>query len=509
MSRIGRTHENGPAAGAATPPSAARSRASDRASPAAFTWSRAQADASALATSRNPAGLLPGAVGLLDTLVVTASSGLAYVLRNGVAPASGEILTSTLLAVVLTINAMQIGGTYTKNLTDGFVAQMGRVIHAWTLVFVLLVVLGYLTKTAQEYSRIWAVVWYFSALAGFTLVRLLAVSQVRRWRRRGQLARTVAIVDLAGNGAELARRLQRRDSKVRFAGVFTANPAGDRRSGIEDLVALSRLFRIDEVLVTVPGFGIEGQGSGNVDAVLRRLGNIPANVRLCPSLPDLAAPVRGAGMFLDVMVLTVHRRPLGDWSGVLKRFEDVLLGAVMTLLLMPLMLAIAAIVKLDSPGPVLFRQARLGFNNNVIVVFKFRSMRHRAEPEHDVKQAQRGDARITRVGRFLRRSSLDELPQLFNVLRGDMSLVGPRPHALAHNHQYAALIDDYLGRHRVQPGITGWAQVNGFRGETDTLDKMQRRVEYDFAYIERWSVLLDFKIILLTAISAAFDRQAY
>ena len=505
MSRIGRAYESGPAAGAAISEPAAN----EWASPAALTWSRAQADAGARAASRNPAGLLPGAIGLLDAVVVAASSGLAYVLRNGVASTTGEIAASTLLAMVLTINAMQIGGTYTKNLADSFVSQMGRVIHVWTLVFVLLLVFGYLTKTAQEYSRIWAVVWYFSALAGFTLVRLLAVSQMRRWRRRGRLARTVAIVDLAGNGAELARRLRRRGNKVRFAGVFTASPAGDRRSGIEDLIALSRLFRIDEVLVTVPG-----QGASNVDAVLRRLGNIPANVRLCPSLPELAAPVRGAGMFHDVMVLTVHRRPLGDWSGVLKRLEDVLLGALMTAVLAPLMLLIAAIVKLDSPGPVLFRQARLGFNNNVIVVFKFRSMRHRpeltgTEPEPHVKQAQRNDSRITRVGRFLRRSSLDELPQLFNVLRGDMSLVGPRPHAVAHNHQYAALIDDYLGRHRVQPGITGWAQVNGFRGETDTLDKMQRRVEYDLAYIERWSVLLDLKIIMLTAISAAFDRQAY
>ncbi len=499
MSRVSRAHD-----GAATPGLAPPLAANDLAGPAAFTWSRAQADAGGRAVSRHPAGLLPGAVGLLDALVVAGDSRLPDLLRNGLTATTGEILTSTLLTVVVTINAMQIGGSYTRNLTDGFTAQMGRVIHAWTVVFVLLVLVGYLTKTGQEYSRIWAVAWYVSALAGFALVRLVAVSQVRRWRRRGQLARTVAIVDLAGNGAELARRLQRRGNRMRLAGVFTANPVGERRSGIEDLIALSRLFRIDEVLVTV-----SADCGPEVDAVLRRLGNIPANVRLCPSLPELAAPVRGAGMVLDTMVLTVHRQPLGDWSGVLKRLEDLLLGAVATALLAPLMLVIALIVKLDSPGPVLFRQARLGFNNNVIVVFKFRSMRHRAEPERDVRQAQRGDPRVTRIGRFLRRSSLDELPQLFNVLRGDMSLVGPRPHPLTLNHQYAALIDDYLGRHRVQPGITGWAQVNGLRGETETLGKMQRRVEYDLAYIERWSVLFDLKIMMLTAISIAFDRQAY
>ena len=500
MSSLDRSRETGPAPVG----TASMQRAlDDRQGPAAFTWSRAQADASALVTTRHPAGLLPGAIGLLDALVVAASSGLAYLLRNGVAPASGEILTSTMLAVVLTINALQIGGTYTKNVTDNFVVQIGRVVHAWTLVFVCLVILGYLTKTSGEYSRIWAVTWYSSALIGFALVRLLAVSQVQRWRRSGQLARTVAIVDLAGTGTELARRLQQGGAKVRLAGVFLLRPGPGRQNGIDNLIALSRLFRIDEVLVTV-----SGGGGGEVDAVLRRLGTIPANVRLCPALPDLAAsPVQGAGMFLDVMVLTVHRRPLGDWSGVLKRFEDLLLGTAMLLLLAPVMAMVAIAVKLDSPGPVLFCQARLGFNNNVIKVFKFRSMRHVDNPGGDVKQAQRGDSRVTRVGRFLRRSSLDELPQLFNVLRGDMSLVGPRPHALAHNEQYAELIDDYLGRHRVQPGITGWAQVHGFRGETDTLDKMQGRVKYDLVYIERWSVLLDLKIIFLTVISAVFDNK--
>jgi putative colanic acid biosynthesis UDP-glucose lipid carrier transferase len=208
-------------------------------------------------------------------------------------------------------------------------------------------------------------------------------------------------------------------------------------------------------------------------------------------------------------VLTVYRRPFTSWNRVVKRAEDIVLGAIMAVLLAPVLLLVGIIVKLDSSGPALFRQQRLGFNNNVMVVYKFRTMKHEPAPEDCVPQAQRGDKRVTRVGRFLRRSSLDELPQLLNVLKGDMSLVGPRPHAVAHNHQYAALIDDYLGRHRVQPGITGWAQVNGFRGETDTLDKMQRRVELDLVYIDRWSVLMDLRIILLTALSLVFDRDVY
>jgi putative colanic acid biosynthesis UDP-glucose lipid carrier transferase len=207
-------------------------------------------------------------------------------------------------------------------------------------------------------------------------------------------------------------------------------------------------------------------------------------------------------------VLTVRQSSCTGINKFIKRVEDVVLASILLLLLSPLLLAVALAVKLSSPGPVLFRQKRLGFNNNVIEVLKFRSMVHRPE-EAGTPQATKQDPRITRIGRFLRRSSIDELPQLLNVLSGDMSLVGPRPHALAHNDQYAALIDNYLGRHRVQPGITGWAQVNGFRGETDTLDKMQRRVEHDLAYIDNWSILLDLRILLATAFSTAAYRNAY
>ena len=177
--------------------------------------------------------------------------------------------------------------------------------------------------------------------------------------------------------------------------------------------------------------------------------------------------------------------------------------------LSPVLIAAALMIKLDSPGPVLFRQRRYGFNNNPITVFKFRTMRHDQADDRLVPQARRNDPRVTRVGAFLRRTSLDELPQLINVLRSEMSLVGPRPHAVAHNEQYAHVIDDYLSRHRVKPGITGWAQVNGLRGETDTPDKMRRRVQYDLYYIDNWSLYLDFKILALTPFVGLVHKNAY
>ncbi len=473
---------------------------------ASFAWSEAQADARAHSTRRDPLRLLSGSVALADMAVILAASGLAYALRYGLTPVPLEFVLTTVLAMLLTVNAAQLSGGYPKHVASALPAQVWRVVQVWSLVFVFLVMLAYATNVSNTYGRLWVGGWYLIALPGFILVRLAAFANLRKLRRSGRLAQMVAIVDLAGNGEALARRLRCvGHAEMRLVGVFAAEPSSRQASSLDDLIALSRLFRIDEVIVTV-----SGSVERDIGPIIRRLGTIPTNVRLCPELPALAStPVREAGMFLDTPILTVHQRPFAGWNAVAKRLEDLVLGSLMLVFLAPLMLVIAVAVKFSSPGPVLFRQKRLGFNNNVIVVYKFRSMTQAASASADVPQARRGDARITRLGHFLRRTSLDELPQLFNVARGEMSLIGPRPHALAHNEQYAALIDDYLSRHRVQPGITGWAQINGYRGETDTLDKMQRRVEYDLAYIDKWSILLDLKILFMTAVSVVAGRNAY
>jgi Undecaprenyl-phosphate glucose phosphotransferase len=347
--------------------------------------------------------------------------------------------------------------------------------------------------------------WYGLTLLGFALVRGGALAQVRAWRRRGRLARTVAIVVLSEHGHALVPRLcQRAGEEIRLVGVFGMVGATDRKNGLDDLLALARIFRIDEVIVALPG-----KTETAADAVIRRLGTIPTNVRLAPELPPLDGLPLEPTLLYGLPMLTVYHKPLSGWNRVVKRAEDLLLASLATLLVLPLLACLAIAIKMTSPGPVLFQQKRLGFNNNPIVVYKFRTMVHRSEAETDIPQAVRGDPRVTRLGRLLRRSSLDELPQLLNVLRGNMSLIGPRPHALVHNELYAAQINEYLGRHRVQPGITGWAQVNGLRGETNTLDKMKRRVEHDLDYIDRWSLALDLKILLLTVVRCAFDRNAY
>src|SRR5690606_29802481 len=201
--------------------------------------------------------------------------------------------------------------------------------------------------------------------------------------------------------------------------------------------------------------------------------------------------------------------PMGGPARVFKRTEDILIGGLISLLILPVCLAIAIAIKATSPGPVVFKQYRTGINGKKFKVYKFRSMVVHQENGDGVTQATKNDARITPIGAFLRRTSLDELPQFFNVLQGRMSLVGPRPHALAHNDYYKDLVESYMQRHKVKPGITGWAQVNGYRGETDTLDKMQKRVEYDLWYIDNWSLWLDVKIIFMTVFKGFINKNAY
>lgn len=469
-------------------------------------WEEAQADARALSSSLDPLRLFAGLLIVADGLVIVLAAAVAFLLRYGPVAPPPHVLLATVLALLIMVSLRRGSDPLAGTLP----AQLVAVLRCWSLAIASLLVAAWLFRKTDDIARLWGTAWFVLGLVGFAAVRLAAAERLASWRRRGRLSRIVAIVDLDGAGRALARRLQGvPGGEMRLLGVFvptSADGSGAPASSISDLIALSQLFRIDDVLVTT-----SWPGTSALPEVLRRLVAMPTTVRLCPVLPDGLPPtaVGGTELVLGNPTLVVSRRPLPGWHVVAKRIEDLVIGSLALAALSPVMLAVAALVRLDSPGPALFRQQRLGFNNKPITVFKFRSMTYRPQDEQGggaVAQARRHDPRVTRVGRLLRRSSLDELPQLFNVLRGEMSLVGPRPHAIAHNMQYAALIDDYLARHRVQPGITGWAQVNGLRGETDTLDKMQKRVEFDLAYIERWSLLFDLRIIVQTALGVFFHK---
>lgn len=264
---------------------------------------------------------------------------------------------------------------------------------------------------------------------------------------------------------------------------------------VENLPNYSRDHKVDEVIVAIPW-----SESEKLLEVLKKLRTLSASIYLCPEIIDVPIPIHKLDQIAGWPMLAIQERPLSGWDLLTKTGEDCVLGSLLLLLAAPLMAVIAIAIKLNGPGPVFFRQQRYGFNNNPISIYKFRTMCHTKESkvaaraEGEVPQATRDDPRVTRIGNFLRRTTLDELPQLINVLRRQMSLVGPRPHAVVNNEQYAMIIDDYFGRHRMKPGITGWAQVNEFRGETDTTEKMQGRVQYDLYYVDNWSLFFDLKM---------------
>ena len=351
----------------------------------------------------------------------------------------------------------------------------------------------------------WLGLWSLVSLGGLGLLRHCAASIRRELARSGALARTVAVVDLSGTGADLARRLQlSAGGQLRLLGVFLPGAGTEEKPGLDDLIGLGRAFHLHDVIIA-------GGPSAAIDAespLRRRLCELQARVLLHPMGPDAQAAgsvsvAYGCGM------VELQCPPLNYLDRVMKRLFDIVVATLLLVLLSPLLAVIAIGVRCSGRGPIIFTQRRYGFNNETIFVHKFRTMRHAPVPTSNVVQATRADPRITPLGHLLRRSSMDELPQLYDVVVGKMSLVGPRPHAVSHNEHYGRLIDDYLGRHRVQPGITGWAQIHGYRGQTDTLEKMERRIEYDLAYIASWSIWLDLRILLLTPIKGLFHPNAY
>ena len=279
------------------------------------------------------------------------------------------------------------------------------------------------------------------------------------------------------------------------------------RGTVDDLVNEVRQQHIDTVLVALPL-----SADRQLVETLNRLSQAPVNVRLCPDAFGLRLGEVRASHVAGHTFLNVVDRPLSGWPSIAKQIEDRVLGAAILTMIAPLMLAIGIMIKLDSPGPVLFRQKRYGFNNQLIEVFKFRSMYTHMTDHDAVQLTRRNDPRITKLGAFLRRTSLDELPQFINVVRGEMSIVGPRPHALsakAGELLYQDAVKYYDARHRVKPGITGWAQINGWRGETDTVEQIRKRVEHDLYYIEHWSILLDLKIIVRTVVGGFAGAHAF
>ena len=390
-----------------------------------------------------------------------------------------------------------------------FLKQVGRVLAAWTAVMVLVAVLAFMLKASDSVSRVWVVSWFVGGAAALVGYRVMLRALVWKWTRAGRLKRRTVIVGGGKDAAELIAAIRRgAENDVNLIGLFDDridDRSPDEVMGVPKLgkvaglVEFARQTRVDLVIVSMPL-----SAETRVLEMLKQLWVLPVDIRLSAHMSKLRLASRAYSYLGDVPVFDVADRPISDWNLVFKWLFDHVLAAFALILLSPIMIATAIAIKLDSKGPVLFKQKRQGFNNELIEVYKFRSMRTDMADQNASRLVTRDDPRVTRVGRFIRKTSIDELPQLFNVLRGQLSIVGPRPHALqakAANVLYYEAVEGYFARHRVKPGITGWAQINGWRGETDTLDKIMQRVNHDLYYIEHWSLLLDLYIVVMTPIS--------
>ncbi|MFP3942330.1 MAG: undecaprenyl-phosphate glucose phosphotransferase [Alphaproteobacteria bacterium] len=454
-------------------------------------------------------------LGLVDVALLIAAGVLANLVRFGTPDISGVRGMTLILAALLTWMLFRQAKLHDPELLANATGQLRRVATALAMVFFAMLVIGYAFKTSEAISRLWVAIWFAGTLGAVFLARLGAAHIYRQRQAAGHHVRRLAICTSVRSLGRVEQFMQRwrelGPQSEEIVGIFLDRPneIGNRafawrhlvRGSVEDLLQAAEGGLIDSTLVIIPS-----RGCDNMEPVIQKLRTVSMDVDLLAGEVDPVWANRPVGKIAGLPVMRIMRRPLDETQLLLKRGLDLATAsAALTVFGLP-MLLIALAIKLDSPGPALFRQYRHGFNNRPFQVFKFRTMYHRRDKS--VCQARRNDPRVTRVGAILRRTSLDELPQLFNVLRGEMSIVGPRPHACEHNDQFARLIDSYLARHRIKPGITGWAQVHGYRGETDTVEKMRKRVEYDLHYADNWSVRLDLKIMIMT-LGCFFHRNAY
>jgi putative colanic acid biosynthesis UDP-glucose lipid carrier transferase len=390
----------------------------------------------------------------------------------------------------------------------------GRVLTRWLIIIGILLAIGFLTKYSVSFSRKVVLSWALATPALLILVMLCLQELRRRLMYDPKMVRRVAFAGCNDSSIALARSISESGefTGMKVEGFFDdrsaerlgAPGASARLLGrLPDLASWVKRRGIDVVFVALPVRHIQ-----RVMQLLDELRDTTVSIYYVPDIFAFDLIQARSGELFGIPVVALCETPFCGYRGVIKRFTDIAFASSILLVASPLMLALAVLVRVSSPGPIIFAQRRYGLDGREITVWKFRTMTVLEDGER-VVQAKRGDARITAVGRFMRRYSLDELPQLFNILQGRMSLVGPRPHAVAHNEEYRKLIKGYMIRHKVPPGMTGLAQVNGCRGETARVEEMQARVNYDLEYLRRWTPLLDLKILLLTAVVMLRDEKAY
>lgn len=416
-------------------------------------------------------------------------------------------ITPLSLAPILAIAFFRGESLYEVSSLLGAPRYIGKIVKTLAMVFGVLILLGFLAGISGAYSRIWFVSW-----AGVTIFSTVTL----------RLGISVILKKLVSNDIPLSRiaiygdtipayraktSIEAQADGTQIIGIFSDSEETPSSKnivgGMADLIKLGKQIHIDKIIVAR-----EVAERFDMTHLINELSILPSEVLIYPNFLGEMMSISGIQSVSSTRLIRVQKRPISEWGLLIKSFEDKILAAIGIVLLSPVFLLTALAIKLDSRGPIFFKQIRNGYNQKEISVYKFRTMKV-MENGQDFKQAQKNDARITRIGSFLRKTSIDELPQLINVLKGEMSIVGPRPHPVALNFDYGSRMMRYDNRHKVKPGITGWAQVNGYRGPTDTPDKMRKRVEYDLEYIENWSLWFDLKIILATPFYGLIGKNAF
>ena len=471
--------------------------------------------------SREILEVAAGALRFLDVIEFISASFLSFYVMNSHLPAEFEVahLKYTLVGALLAPLVLHWCGLYQARDLMSPRRALASVARGSAVFAGLMLSIGFATDTLTGGAMLWGGAWLGTAFAMLGATRFAVARGGAMMVRQGRLRDVVAIV----GGGHLADRLithlatlhVRSPDRcpIEVVGIFddrTNRVPAECRSitgRLDDLITLGKEGVIDRIVITLPW-----SAEQRLHEIRNKLQALSIDISLCPDGIAFSTLSRQEAEFGDLPLLALAERPLRPWDAVTKRIEDIVLASVALFVFGPMMCFIALAVKFDSPGPALFRQRRHGFNNREIEVYKFRTMRTDMTDAGGGVQTCRGDARITRLGGILRRSSLDELPQLLNVLKGDMSLVGPRPHPVGmktKNKLCHEIVETYAHRHRVKPGITGWAQVNGYRGATSEPEHLVRRVECDLYYIEHWSLLLDLKILMRTVTSIVTTDNAF
>jgi putative colanic acid biosynthesis UDP-glucose lipid carrier transferase len=454
--------------------------------------------------------LLTGAQAVLPALVAIASLYATIVAFGSIFdPRSSGIVVVAVICLVL----IQPPREVTAQLTSPRVSAVVDVLARWFLILAVLLGIAYVTKSPlQYYPRRVFLTWAVTTPMVLIVATLAMQEFMRRFLMNAFESRAAIIAGYNSSSLELARRLKKNPGmRLEVAGFF--DDRSTDRLGMEadaqligplaDLGAYVKQHRTDVIFIALPIRHVK-----RVMNLLDDLRDTTASIYYVPDIFVFDLIQARSGEIQGIPVVAMCETPFYGYRGVAKRLTDIVLSVMILLLLLPLLAVVAVMVKVSSPGPVIFKQRRYGLDGREIAVYKFRTMVV-TEDGAQIRQASKTDNRITRIGGVLRRSSLDELPQLINVLQGRMSLVGPRPHAVAHNEEYRKLIKGYMVRHKVLPGITGLAQVNGCRGETAQLEEMEARVNFDLDYLRRWTPMLDIKIILMTVIKIFRDDKAY